>query len=213
MLERSAIGNLILAANVAITLLTRRRGIQAQQLPPSLSRLARIRRGPFSMPWPARFGKVVSEGTSLQMTVQPYTGTSTFLPLLNSGEIDFGVNNSVDMALSYQGPERLKIGGRNPYAHTPNAAPGDARRAPAGGPPGAQGLPLKSVHDIKGKRRHRRVPGSARRLVQSRSATGHGGAYLEGCKSVAGAGGERRRRCLGPGTCGRDHACAQLRQG
>src|SRR5688572_12521389 len=38
------------------------------------------------------FAKVVSEGTSFQMTVQPYTGTSTFLPLLNSGEIDFGVN-------------------------------------------------------------------------------------------------------------------------
>ena len=98
------------------------------------------------------FGKVVSEGTSFQMTVQPYTGTSTFLPLLNSGEIDFGVNNAVDMALSYQGPERLKIGGRNPYAHTPNA------RLVMRGAPLLVGLlvrkdsPLKSVHDVKGKR-------------------------------------------------------------
>src|SRR3990172_13142571 len=54
------------------------------------------------------------------MVVQPYTGTSTFLPLLNSGEIDFGINNAVDMALSYQGPQRLMIGGRNPFQHTPN---------------------------------------------------------------------------------------------
>ena len=96
--------------------------------------------------------KVVSEGTSLQMTVQPYTGTSTFLPLLNGGEIDFGVNNAVDMALSYQGPQRLKIGGRTPFAHTP-----DARLVMRGAPllvalVVRKDSPLKSVHDIKGKR-------------------------------------------------------------
>lgn len=60
----------------------------------------------------AKFG---SEGAPFQITVQPYTGTSTFLPLLNTGEIDFGINNAVDMALAYQGPDRLKIGGRNPF--------------------------------------------------------------------------------------------------
>jgi uncharacterized protein len=64
--------------------------------------------------------KFASAGAPFQMVVQPYSGTSTFLPLLNTGEIDFGVNNAVDMALSYQGPERLKIGGRNPFQHTPN---------------------------------------------------------------------------------------------
>ena len=64
--------------------------------------------------------KVASEGAPFQVVVQPYSGTSTFLPLLNTGEIDFGINNAVDMALSYQGPERLKIGGRNPFLHTPN---------------------------------------------------------------------------------------------
>jgi TRAP transporter TAXI family solute receptor len=96
--------------------------------------------------------KVVSESTPFQMTVQPYTGTSTFLPLLDNGEIDFGVNNAVDMALSYQGPERLKIGGRNPFAHTPNA------RLIMRGAPLLVGLvvrkdsPLKSVRDVKGKR-------------------------------------------------------------
>ncbi len=96
--------------------------------------------------------KVVSEATSMQMVVQPYTGTSTFLPLINSGELDFGVNNAVDMALSYQGPGRLKIGGRNPFAHTPNA------RLVMRGAPLMVGLvarkdsPFKSVHDVRGKR-------------------------------------------------------------
>src|SRR6266576_2053750 len=64
--------------------------------------------------------KVVSEATPMQMAVQPYSGTSTFMPLLNSGELDFGINNFVDMALAYQGPERLKIGGQNPFPHIPN---------------------------------------------------------------------------------------------
>ena len=85
----------------------------------------------------------------MQMAVQPYTGTSSFLPLLNSGELDFGINNFVDLALAYQGPDRLKIGGRNPFPHIPMSS-------------GNAGLSLwwaarkdsliKTIHDIKGKR-------------------------------------------------------------
>jgi TRAP-type uncharacterized transport system substrate-binding protein len=47
--------------------------------------------------------KVASDGAPFVITVQPYSGTSTFLPLLNNGEVDFGINNAVDMALSHQG--------------------------------------------------------------------------------------------------------------
>lgn len=96
--------------------------------------------------------KTVSEATPMQMAVQPYTGTSTFLPLLNNGELDFGINNAVDMALSHQGPERLKIGGRNPFVHIPNV------RLVMRGSPLLVGLlvrkdsPLKTIHEIKGKR-------------------------------------------------------------
>lgn len=96
--------------------------------------------------------KVVSGATPIQVVVQPYTGTSTFLPLLNTGELDFGVNNAVDMGLSYQGPGRLKIGGRNPFLHTPNA------RLVMRGSPLLVGLmvrkdsPIKSVHELRGKR-------------------------------------------------------------
>ncbi len=96
--------------------------------------------------------KVASEGAPFQMVVQPYSGTSTFLPLLDTGEVDFGVNNAVDMALSYQGPERLKIGGRNPFQHTPNV------RLIMRGSILMTALlvrkdsPIKTIHDIRGKR-------------------------------------------------------------
>src|SRR5207245_7533300 len=58
--------------------------------------------------------KVVSSHAGYQMVVQPYTGTSTMLPLLNTGEVDFGLVNAVDLGLAYRGPS-FKIGGRNPY--------------------------------------------------------------------------------------------------
>jgi ABC-type nitrate/sulfonate/bicarbonate transport system substrate-binding protein len=56
------------------------------------------------------------------------------------------------MALSHQGPERLKIGGRNPFQHTPNV------RLVMRGSRLMTALlvrkdsPIKSIHDIRGKR-------------------------------------------------------------
>jgi TRAP transporter TAXI family solute receptor len=95
--------------------------------------------------------KVVSGSAGLQMVVQPYTGTSTMLPLLNTGEVDFGLVNAVDMGLAYQGPG-FKVGGRNPFPHAPNV------RLVMRGSPILVGLlvrkdsPIKSVHDVRGKR-------------------------------------------------------------
>lgn len=54
--------------------------------------------------------KVISDTAPFQAVVQPYTGTSTFLPLLDNGELDLGVVNAVDMGLAYQGPARFKSG-------------------------------------------------------------------------------------------------------
>ena len=96
--------------------------------------------------------KVASEGVPFQMVVQPYSGTSTFLPLLDSGEIDFGINNAVDMALSYQGPERLKIGGRNPFQHTPNVRLVMRGAILMTALLVRKDAPMKSVLDIRGKR-------------------------------------------------------------
>src|SRR3990172_3598121 len=63
--------------------------------------------------------KVVSDSGKLRMALRPCAGSSTFIPLLNSGEMEFGVVNAVDMALAYRGPG-FNIGGRNPFPHAPN---------------------------------------------------------------------------------------------
>src|SRR6188474_978153 len=69
----------------------------------------------------AGIAKVISDTGQMQSVVQPYTGTSTLLPLLDSGELDFAIINAVETNLSYQGPVKLKIGGKNPLPHVPNA--------------------------------------------------------------------------------------------
>ena len=95
--------------------------------------------------------KVVSGGAGFQMALQPYTGTSTMLPLINTGEMEFGVVNAVDMGLAYRGPS-FKIGGRNPLPHAPNV------RLVMRGSPLMIGLltrkdsPIKTVYDARGKR-------------------------------------------------------------
>ena len=95
--------------------------------------------------------KIVSAHAGVQMVVQPYTGTSTMMPLLNTGEVEFGLINGVDMGLAYRGPG-FKIGGRNPYLHAPNV------RLVMRGAPLLVGLlvrkdsPIRAIHDIKGKR-------------------------------------------------------------
>ncbi|MGH7887823.1 MAG: TAXI family TRAP transporter solute-binding subunit [Candidatus Binatia bacterium] len=123
----------------------------AQQLPRSVT-VAANPPGTVFYALASGLSKIVSDGAPFQMVVQPYTGTSTFLPLLDSGEVDFGINNAVDMALSYQGPERLKIGGRNPFQHTPNVRlvmrgailmTAFLARKDSG---------IKTIHDIRGKR-------------------------------------------------------------
>ena len=87
----------------------------------------------------------------MQSVVQPYTGTSSLLPLLDSGEIDFAIINAVESNLAYQGPNRLKIGGKNPLPHVPNA------RLIMRGSPLFIGLVtkkdgIKSIAEAKGKR-------------------------------------------------------------
>jgi uncharacterized protein len=95
--------------------------------------------------------KVVSQAGGMQMAVQPHSGTSTMLPLLNSGEMEFGTINAVDVGLAYRGPA-YKVGGRNPFQHSPSV------RVIQRGSPLLVGLlvrkdsPIRSVQDVKGKR-------------------------------------------------------------
>jgi uncharacterized protein len=150
MSTRWTLGNFLIAAAVAMSL-TNIASVEAQKLPRSVT-LATNPAGTVFYALGSGLAKVISGATPIEAVVQPYTGTSTFLPLANSGEVDFGVVNAVDMALSYQGPERLKVGGRNPFPHTPNV------RLVMRGSPLLVGLlvrkdsPIKTIHDIKGKR-------------------------------------------------------------
>jgi TRAP transporter TAXI family solute receptor len=63
-----------------------------------------------------------------------------------------GVVNAVDIGLAYRGPNRFKIGGRNPFPHTPNS------RLMMRGSPLRSSLivrkdsPIKTIADVKGKR-------------------------------------------------------------
>ena len=100
----------------------------------------------------AGLAKVISGAGPMQSIVQPYTGSSTFMPLLDSGEIDFGIINAVETNLGYQGPAKLKISGKNPLPHVPNI------RLIMRGSPLSVSLvvkkdsPIKTVYDVKGKR-------------------------------------------------------------
>jgi len=123
----------------------------AQQLPRSVT-VAANPPGTVFYALASGLAKVASEGAPFQVVVQPYTGTSTFIPLLNSGEIDFGVNNAVDMALVYQGPAKLKIGGRNPFPHTPNIRLVMRGSPLLIAPIVRKNSPIKTIHDAKGKR-------------------------------------------------------------
>jgi TRAP transporter TAXI family solute receptor len=123
----------------------------AQQLPKAVT-IATNPAGTVFYALGGGLAKVATEATQIQVNIQPYTGTSTFLPLLNGGELDFAVVNGVDMGMAYAGAQKLKVGGKNDFPHSPNV------RLLMRGAPLIIGLlvkkdsPLKSVHDVKGKR-------------------------------------------------------------
>ena len=95
--------------------------------------------------------KVANEAGAARLTVQPYTGSSTFMPLMESGELEFGVVNAVDMGLAFRAPG-FKIGGRNPYSPAPGI------RLVMRGSPLLIALlvrkdsPIRTVQDVRGKR-------------------------------------------------------------
>ena len=60
----------------------------------------------------AGIAKVVSTKTDLKLRVQPYAGTTTLLPLLNQGRLDFAVLNPIEAILAYRG-ERVFEGRKN----------------------------------------------------------------------------------------------------
>src|SRR6476620_12305583 len=140
-----------LIAAAIITLLLTVNSAGAQKLPASTT-IGANPAGTAFYAVGAGLAKVISGAGSMQSMVQPYTGSSTFLPLLDSGELDFGIINAVEMNLGFQGPARLKISGKNPLPHVPNT------RLIMRGSPLSVSLvvrkdsPMKTIHDVKGKR-------------------------------------------------------------
>jgi TRAP transporter TAXI family solute receptor len=123
---------------------------QAQQLPKSVA-IGSNPPGTLFYALTSGLAKVISDSAAIQAVVQPYAGTSTFVPLFNTGELDFGVVNAVDMGLVYRGPN-FKIGGRNPFPHVANS-----RLIMRGSPLRGSLLvrkdsPIKTIADVKGKR-------------------------------------------------------------
>jgi TRAP transporter TAXI family solute receptor len=53
-------------------------------------------------------GKLMDEKLKMQVRVQPTAGTSTFIPQLDRGEIDFGLTNVDDSRTAYKGIEAFK---------------------------------------------------------------------------------------------------------
>src|SRR5215471_16213988 len=88
---------------------------QAQQLPKSVT-IGSNPPGSLFYSLAGGLAKVISEATPMQAQVTPYAGTSTFVPLFDTGELELGVVNAVDMGMVYQG-QKLKVGGRNPFPH------------------------------------------------------------------------------------------------
>jgi TRAP transporter TAXI family solute receptor len=123
----------------------------AQSLPRSVT-IASAPPGTLVYAQTSGLAKVVSGATPIQAVVQPYSGTSTFLPLINSGELEFGIVNAVDMGMAYQGPQRLKVGGRNPFPHSPNARLVMRGSPLFGSPIVRKDSGIRSIYDVKGKR-------------------------------------------------------------
>src|SRR4029453_11027734 len=137
---------LTLALTAAVGALVVRAAAQGPAMPKSVT-LGTNPPGTVYFALASGIAKVVSGGAGYQMVVQPHAGTSTMLPLINTGEMEFGIQNGVDLWLAYRGPAH-QIGGRNPFAHTPNV------RLVMRGAPLMVGLlvrkdsPIKTVHDV-----------------------------------------------------------------
>jgi len=125
-------------------------GASAQELPKSVS-VGSNPPGTLFYSLASGLAKVVSDSAAIQAQVQPYAGTSTFVPLFDTGELDLGVVNAVDMSMVYRGAS-YKVGGKNPFPHVANS-----RLIMRGSPLRSSFIvrkdaPIKTYADVKGKR-------------------------------------------------------------
>ncbi|MGH7003866.1 MAG: TAXI family TRAP transporter solute-binding subunit, partial [Alphaproteobacteria bacterium] len=144
-----ATSRLTLLATAAVVALAA--GAAAQNLPPTVT-LGTSQTGTLQHGVATGLAKVASAKIGSTVVVQPFSGATTALPLVESGEIDLGLAPSVDVGMSFYGPDHLKIGGVNPYPRAPRV-----RLVMAGSPLIAslvvkKDSPIKSAKDLKGRR-------------------------------------------------------------
>lgn len=93
----------------------------------------------------ATIGKILDEKMKMQVRVQPMGGSSTYIPLINRGEVDFGITNVDDSRSAFKGTGSFR-------------QPNPNLRLTAVVFPLTLGIlvpnnsPIKSVADLKGKR-------------------------------------------------------------
>jgi TRAP transporter TAXI family solute receptor len=90
------------------------------------------------------FGKMMDEKLKMQVRVQPMAGSSTYIPLLNRGEVDFGLTNVDDSLSAFKGTGNFR---------QPNP---DIRLMAIAFPLTLGALvvndsPIKTINDLKGK--------------------------------------------------------------
>ncbi|MEJ2374743.1 MAG: TAXI family TRAP transporter solute-binding subunit [Pseudolabrys sp.] len=56
----------------------------------------------------AALAKVTVDKTNMQFRVAPYSGSSTYIPKVNSGELAFGMSNGAEYSFAYNGTELFK---------------------------------------------------------------------------------------------------------
>jgi TRAP transporter TAXI family solute receptor len=92
----------------------------------------------------AAIGKLLDEKVGMQVRVQPMAGSSTYIPMLNRGETDFGLTNVDDSLTSFKGTGNFR-------------QPNPNLRLIAAVFPLTLGIivpndsPIKSIADLKGK--------------------------------------------------------------
>ena len=116
-----ALGRLLVAFSVAGAIALASASASAQGALPKSVNVGTNPSGTLFYSLTSGVAATISQHAPFKAEPAPYSGTSTFLPLLNQGrELDFGVVNAVDMSMAYRGPDKLKVGGKNPFAHSPN---------------------------------------------------------------------------------------------
>jgi hypothetical protein len=94
----------------------------------------------------AAIAKVAVDKTGLQFRVAPYAGSSTYIPLVNKGELAFGMSNGAEYAFAFAGNE-LFDGHKNP-----NLRSVFVTFALTNGFAVKKDSPMKTVADLKGKK-------------------------------------------------------------